>query len=222
MHLEAPWPVVRSGLGWAMSAAYLALPLYVLFLCVDLVARPVAQAGDRQMVVNALVVLALAQLLPILIHTVGQIICTAAPVAYGGQLAATSAWLLGLGAVGLTGLLLPDLKLYAAVGGGGMMLLSFTIWLRFLSRLGERLEDRSLIADAGAYSSWFWIGFVVGVVLLGGSALVLARGGVGGELGWFGRAGTGFIGLLLLIGYAVLLRTASLAVARRGPVKHTS
>ena len=60
MHLEAPWPAVRSGLGWALSATYLALPLYVLFLCVDLVARPVAQAGDRQMVLNALVVLALA------------------------------------------------------------------------------------------------------------------------------------------------------------------
>ena len=37
--------------------------------------------------------------------------------------------------------------------------------------------------------------------------------------GWLGRAGSGLIGLALLIGYAGLLHTASLAVARRCPVK---
>ncbi len=218
-YLRPPWPAVRNGLGWARLSAYVALPIYGCFLVVGLVVAPVVPAGGQELVARVLVGLTLIQVVPMLIHTIGQIECSSAPASYGGALAAKGAFLMGSAAPVMVGSLVPDLLPAVAVCGGVLLLLSFALWLRFLGRLGQRLGDRALVVDTWSFGSWLWIGSAAGLFLLGGAVMVTAVSGIRG-LGWLCRAGTGAIGLLLLAGYPGLLRTASVAVARRGPVEY--
>jgi hypothetical protein len=215
-YLSPPWPSVRTGLERARHAAYVVSALYVFFLLAVLV----LEAADRPALPQALIVLALAQMFPIVLHTVGQIVCTAAPSGHGGELAVTSVWLLGLAALALLGLLVPGAEYLAALGGCGMGFLSFQIWLRFLGRLGEGLDDGELAEAAWAFGRRLWLGFVVGLLLLGGSALTDAPRAGGSCFDWLLRVFAAAIALRLFVGYAALLQAASLAVARRGPVRH--
>jgi hypothetical protein len=216
MYLAPPWPSIRTALDRARLATYVSLSLFGLLLFADLVVAGFVGGNERLLFVKALMALALAQMFPLLIHIAVQIVCTAAPATHGGELPETSVWLLGLAMPAAAGLVLADMALLAVLVGGGMALLSFMLWLRFLGRIGQRLGDRALVAGAWSFSSWFWTGFAVGMFLVCASL----RGGVGDGWSWLGRAFAGGIGLRLLVGYAALLRTASLAVARRGPVRH--
>lgn len=219
-HLREPWGAVRNGLDHARTATYIAVPICALLLCAVFIIAPLVQhsRGDRELVKYGSWVLAALQVFPLIIHTVAQIICTRAPVSYGGQLAASSAWLLGLSAIFLAALLMSDLPLYAALLGGGLMLASFSAWLRFLARLGQRLDDREMMAASWSYNSWFWIGFALSVFLLLCSTAFVSDPDAA-PIRWMLQVAPGVMALLLLVSYGSLLRTASLAIARRGPVR---
>lgn len=215
-YLLMPWPDVRTGLNLARFGAYLAIPFYVLLVAMNLVVGPLARPGDELFLQNATFGLLLVQLLPALVHFVGQLSCLRVPASHGAQTLRTSIWLLCVSLVGLIGAFMPDLHIVASFGTAAMVLVSFGLWLAFLARLGQRLDDRPLMTAAWSYSSWFWVGLFVGLFLVVGSYYSKREGAV--FLSWCLRGAAGAVGLLMLAAYASLLRTASLAVARRGPV----
>jgi hypothetical protein len=117
-------------------------------------------------------------------------------------------------------MLVPDLLPLAGVCGGGTLLVSFAVWLRFLSRLGHRLGDHTLVASVWSFGGWFSAGLALASCAFVLSVLFTLTRDDGHPFGWFGRTAAEVIVLLLLVAYALLLRTAALAVSSRAPVKH--
>jgi hypothetical protein len=216
-HLEPPWPTVYTGLARARNAVYLALPLSFVLLILDLGVRPLADSGDEHFVTNVMLVLLVTQLLPIFVHLTGLIACTAAPVSHGGELARSSARLVGAAALLVTGIVLSGQWLFGLFAAVVLLVFACGVWLGFLERLGRGLGDPELVREVQSYARCFWIGVLVGFLLPGAVAFSEYRSG--GSVGWGWRVAAGVWSIWLLIGYLALIRTACRAVAQRAPMR---
>jgi hypothetical protein len=213
--LAGSWPLVRAALNSARVATDFARAVFVLFLALAFVAAviPKPERRDEDWQLVALVGYALA--VPALVHALCQLQCAQAPRTHGGGLARAS--LLTLPCAG--GSVMASLPgwggvLFAVVGGTGLVV-SLGFWFAFLTRLGARLDDDELKSAAQACREWLPLGLVLLAALLIGAA-VAARA-PSPPLVWFGRAGAGVLGFVLLRQYAALLRVATEAIDRHAP-----
>jgi hypothetical protein len=214
-HLLRPWPEVRVGLDLARAAAYFAIPLFLFVAVCDLFVARFVNPTDADNLQSLIAVLVFAQLFPLVLHVVGQLTCLRVPDSHGAGRVRVCAFLqagaLG-GAVGAAVISSYTLAVLSAAAG----FVSFGMWLAFLARLGQRFDDRPLMSAAWSYTSWFWAGLLVALTL----AVVSYHGTRERDVytAWGCRAACAVVLLLLMLSYAGLLRTASLAIARRGPV----
>ena len=214
-HLNPPWPTVRRGLFLSMYAIHVAVVLFVLLLFAELVlARLAPQEETGALVRRAVLVLVIAQLVPILFHAVGQLFCVLAPRSHGSRLVRASVALQVCSALALTGY--PLVGAYAVAASVLILLASYGLWLMFLSRMARNLRDPLLVRRAWSYASLFWSGLAMVGALAAGAFLGTLAGG--SLVVWLCHAAAGAIGLLLLATYHSLLRTALRGVARYAPV----
>lgn len=211
-YLNPPWPTVRRGLFMSVYALHVAMILYVPFLVGELVlARLDPPGAVGPLIHRAVLLLVVAQLVPILFHAVGQWCCAHAPSSYGSRQVRASVALQVCSALALTGY--PLVGAYAVAGAGLLLLASYGVWLTFLSRMARHLRDPLLARRAWSYASLFWSGVAVAAALAVGAAI--ARGGT---VTWLCDAAAGAVGLLLLAAYHSLLQTALRGVAKYAPV----
>jgi hypothetical protein len=211
--LPAPWGRVQSGLVLARAGAIGAVPFFVLFLLMGLLALPLATPAERAPFVHALWVLAAVHLLPAAVHGVGHTRCLGLSDTHGGQMAASSWVLFLVGGLSLSGLFLPGGEVLVAAAFAVLALAGFAAWLAFLAALARSLGDAPLAAEVRLFAPRFWFGVAGAVALLCGAWLAERVGAR--TLVVFGWAGAGVVGLWLLAGYIRLLRTAAEAVTRR-------
>jgi hypothetical protein len=212
--LAPPWPTVREGLNGARSVADLATVLYALSLSLLLVGAAVT-SGERNALDGWVWCLAPAVVFPAFLHATCQGTCALTPRTHGGRLIVGSLCMQGCSIVALEGLSSNPARVFFVIAGCVALVVACGLWLAFLARIGQRLGDHALQLATWSYSSWFWAGCVVSVVLICFSVLVRTDVAV---LAWAARAGAAVIGLLLIRGYSALLRTALLAIDRRAPV----
>lgn len=189
--------------------------LFTLFMGLDLFLIPFAAPRGENAVMQMLSFVGPVMMLPAAVHIVSHVGCVAVPRSHGGDVARLSAALLGFSAIAGVCILSYRGEIVVIVGCLAFAVTSFGVWLVFLGRLGEQLGDEDLVGAARTYTLWFWVGLSQAAVLLCG-AYVADRVGAG-PLVWFGRAGAGVIGFLLLRHYGSLLRTAVRAIDHRAP-----
>lgn len=213
-YLNPPWPTVRRGLLLSMYALHVALILYVLFLVWQLL-LPLVRLDQPFALVRAIeravLLLVIAQLAPILFHAAGQLLCAHAPRSHGSRLIRASVALQVCSVLALMGY--PLVGAYALAASVSILFVSYGLWLMFLSRMARNLRDPLLARRAWSYASLFWSGLAVVAALAFGA--VIARGGT---VMWLCDAAAAVIGLVLLVTYRALLKTALRGVARYAPV----
>lgn len=212
--LQPPWPTVRRGLFVTLLAIHVAMVIYILFLFTELVIAPIAPRKFAPLMSRVLVFLVIAQLVPILFHTVGQLFCVLVPKASGSPLVRISVILQLCSALALIGF--PLIGIYAVMGSVALMLSSYGTWLTFLARMGRTFCDPALVRQAWSFASWFWSCLATVVALFVGAFLAKQAGD--GLIVWVCHTTAGVIGLLLLVAYYGLLTTALRGIARYAPV----
>jgi hypothetical protein len=214
--LAPPWPAVRFSLGCARHVTDFAATLLAVLTAVTLIVGPRVQPAAWWVIGHLPSGSTCALLLLAVLHTVYQWRCASAPRMCGRGF--TNASLLTLpSTVGgfALGWFPGWAGLFFQVFGAAAFAISFGYWLAFLGRLGRRLGDAALVEAAQSYRVWFPFGLVLLAVLLTGAAV--AERAPSPPLVWFGRAGAGVLGFVLLRQYAALLRIAVSAIDRRAP-----
>jgi hypothetical protein len=214
-YLNPPWPTVRRGLFLSLYALHVAMILYVALLVGKLVLVRLDPPGVVGRVVErAVLLLVIAQVVPILFHAAGQWCCAHAPRSHGSRLVGASVALQVCSALALMGY--PLVGVYAVAGSVLLMLAAYGVWLTFLSRVARNLRDPLLARRAWSYASLFWSGLAMAAALAAGAFLGTLAGG--SLVVWLCHAAAGAIGLVLLTAYRSLLNTALRGVARYAPV----
>ncbi len=221
------WQRAWRGLNAARRATLVFIPV----LAVRVLATTIGPRFFTQLA-DVLPILALGlttlELVGVLWHIWGQGRCTALPRVAGGASARMSyRFAIGVFVGMLTVVILTEsLPLDSDVGAivvgllavllSVLVLGSFWYWLTFLRQLGDRLGARELAARGRGFAAWFWMAFWAQLVL---ALLELAARKELGRSGPCFEFVAGAITVATLANYAIVLRTARAAVARRAPLR---
>ncbi|HEY1190156.1 MAG TPA: hypothetical protein VGE74_21095 [Gemmata sp.] len=211
--LLPPWPRVLYGLELTRRGAFCMVPLYALFVMTDAVIFPLAPPNPFPNEGEHLALFVAVQLLPLVLHSLGQRACAVAPVR-GNHLARRAVRLQVVGGAVLIGF-----SYFNRAGIALFVLLllsSFALWLGFLVRLVRALDDRALSAEVRAFVWRYGIGVAMALALFAGLNLALRVNNW--SVAFLCRASAALIGFVLLYGYDQLLRAVARSISLHAPV----